>query len=66
MGESFYRSMPPYVRQDENYLCWAAALESWLGAVPNRARVNQVELLADATDAGLAGSNGSLYKQGLV
>jgi hypothetical protein len=66
MGESFYRSMPPYVSQDENYLCWAAALESWLRAVPHRPNMSQIDLLDEATQAGVVGSNGSLYKQGLV
>lgn len=66
MGAAFYRSMPPYVSQSETYLCWAAALDSWLGAVPDRSRRNQVDLLAAAIEAGVVADNGSLLKKGLV
>jgi hypothetical protein len=66
MAKDFYRAMPPAVSQSEGYLCWAAALESWLRAVPGRPYLLRLDLLDEATQAGMVAANGSLLKRGLV
>ena len=66
MAKDFYRGIPPAVSQSDGYLCWAAALESWLRAVPNRPYLLQTDLLDEAMQAGMVAANGSLLKRGLV
>jgi Papain-like cysteine protease AvrRpt2 len=49
--ESFYKSLPRVVIQDNNKSCWAAVLESWLAILPNRTfRPSQQELLESYPD----------------
>jgi Papain-like cysteine protease AvrRpt2 len=42
-----YRDLPPYVRQNAAWTCWAAGLQSWLAITPNRRKASQEELVAE-------------------
>ena len=63
---SYFLSMPPYVSQSDGHLCWAASLESWLGAVPNRKKFLQLDLLDEAIQRNLVTDDNSLKKKGLL
>ncbi len=59
----YRRPRPPLVRQRENFTCWAAALESWIGACYPGGAVSQQDLAA--AFAAWQRHDGSLMHDGL-
>ncbi len=63
MAKAYFLPMPKYVLQKDAQMCWAAALESWLDAVPGQPKYDQDFLLLEARVEGAATAKGSLIKK---
>ena len=57
---------PKEVPQENKRLCWAAALESWLDATPNRPAYDQDYLVIEGRVKGHVTEAGDLKKKGLL
>jgi hypothetical protein len=66
MGEWEFLDIPSVVPQETERLCWAAALESWLGIVPNRPAYDQDFLVLEGRLGHHVTDEGDLKKKGLI